>query len=84
MTHRQNLVSPQQGNQTITEYIQDAKHNIDSLALMNVSVDFDELSIYVLNDLSPATQTYLMPYKLGQFQLLLRNCLSNYLVMRPK
>ena len=34
MIHRQNLVSPQQGIQTITAYIQDAKHNIDSLALM--------------------------------------------------
>ena len=31
--------------------MQDVKHNIDSLALMNVSVDFDELSIRVLNDL---------------------------------
>ena len=51
MTHRHNLVSPQQGNRTITEYMQDVKHNIDSLALMNVSIDFDELSIHVLNDL---------------------------------
>ena len=52
--HRQNLVSPQQGNQTITTYIQYVKHNIDSLALMNVLVDFDELSIRVLNKLGPA------------------------------
>ena len=54
MTHRQNLASPQQGNQTITDYMQDAKHNIDSLALMNDSVDFDELSIRVLNGLGSA------------------------------
>ena len=54
MTHHQNLVSPQQGNQTITEYMQDVKHNIDSLALMNVSVDFDELSVRVLNGLGSA------------------------------
>ena len=53
MTHRQNLASPQQGNQTITDYMQDVKHNIDSLALMNVFVDFDELFILVLNGLSP-------------------------------
>ena len=54
MTHRQNLLSPQQGNQTITNYMQDVKHNIDYLALMNVYVDFDELSIRVLNGLGPA------------------------------
>ena len=30
--------------------MQDVKHNSDSLALMNVSVDFDELSIHVLNE----------------------------------
>ena len=53
MTHYQNLASPQQGNRTITEYMQDVRHNIDSLALMNVSVDFDELSIRVLKGLGP-------------------------------
>ena len=31
--------------------MQDAKHYIDFLALMNVSIDFDELSIRVLNGL---------------------------------
>ena len=31
--------------------MQDVKHNIDSLTLMNVSFDFDELSICVLNGL---------------------------------
>ena len=36
--------------------MQDVKHNIDSLTLVNVLVDFDELSIRVLNDLGP---TYL-------------------------
>ena len=51
MTHRQNLASLQQGNWTLTDYMHDVKHNIDSLALMNVSIDFDELSIYVLNGL---------------------------------
>ena len=51
MTHRQNLSSPQQDNQTITNYMQDVKHNIDFLALMNVFIDFDELSIRVLNGL---------------------------------
>ena len=54
MTHRHNLVSPQQGNRTISEYMQDVKHNINSLALMNVSIDFDELFIRVLNDLGLA------------------------------
>ena len=54
MTHHQNLVSPQQCNRTIIDYMQDVKHNIDSLALMNVLVDFDELSIRVLNGLSLA------------------------------
>ena len=49
MTHHRNLVTPQKGNRTITDYMQDFKHNIDSLALMNVSIDFDELSIHVLN-----------------------------------
>ena len=83
MTHLQNLASPQQGNWTITAYMQDAKYNIDTLALMNVPIDFDELSISVFNGLARPTQTYLMPYKLGQLQLLLRNCLSNYLVMMP-
>ena len=34
--------------------MQDVKHNIDSLALVNVSVDFDELSISLLNGLDPA------------------------------
>ena len=48
------LASPQQGNQTITDYMQDVKHNIDSLALMNVSIDFDELSIRVLKGLGLA------------------------------
>ena len=31
--------------------MQDVKHNIDSLTLVNVLVDFDELSIRVLNGL---------------------------------
>ena len=53
MTHLQNLASPQQGNRAITAYMQDAKHNIDTLALMNVPIDFDELSIRVFNGLSP-------------------------------
>ena len=34
--------------------MQDIKHNIDSLALMNVSVDFDKLSICVFNGLGLA------------------------------
>ena len=34
--------------------MQDVKRNIDSLALMNVSVNFDELSIRVLKGLGPA------------------------------
>ena len=33
--------------------MQDVKHNNDYLSLMNVSVDFDELSIRVLNGLGP-------------------------------
>ena len=53
LIHRQNLANPQQGNQTITDHMQDVKRNIDSLALMNVSIDFDELSISVLNGLDP-------------------------------
>ena len=53
MTHHQNLTSPQQGNWTITNYMQDVKHNIDFLVLMNVSFDFDEHSIHVLNGLGP-------------------------------
>ena len=51
MTHRQNLASL---NWTITDYMQDVKHNINSLALMNVPIDFDELSICVLNGLGLA------------------------------
>ena len=54
MVHCQNLASPQQGNQSITEYMQDVIHNIDSLTLMNVPVDFYELPTYVLNGLGPA------------------------------
>ena len=34
--------------------MQDVKHDIDPLALMNVLVDFDELSIRVLNGLGLA------------------------------
>ena len=33
--------------------MQDVKRNIDSFSLMNVSVDFDELSTRVLNELGP-------------------------------
>ena len=51
MTHRQNLASPLQSDRTIIDYMQDVRHNIDSLALMDVSVNFDELSIIVLNGL---------------------------------
>ena len=54
MTHRKNLAHPRQGNRSITDYMQDVKHNIDSLALMNIVVNFDELSISVLNGLDPA------------------------------
>ena len=54
MTYCRNLASPQQGNQTVTDYMQDVKHNIDSLILMNVSVDIDELSICDLNYLGQA------------------------------
>ena len=51
MTHHYNLASPHQGNWFITDYMQDFKHNINSLALINVSIDFDELSIRVLKGL---------------------------------
>ena len=34
--------------------MQDVKHNIESLTLMNVPVDFDELSVCVLNGLGLA------------------------------
>ena len=34
--------------------MQDVKHNIDSLALMNIPIDFNEFSICVLNGLDPA------------------------------
>ena len=54
ITHSQNLAISHQGNRTFTDYIQDVKHNIDSLTLMNVFIDFDELSIRVLNGLGPA------------------------------
>ena len=53
LTHRLNLANPQQGTQTIMDYMQDIKRNIDSLALMNVSVDFDELSLRIMNGLNP-------------------------------
>ena len=52
-THRTNLASPQQGTRSVTDYMQDIKRNIDALALMDVAVDFDELSIRILNGLSP-------------------------------
>ena len=52
MTHSKNLASPQQGNRSITDYMQDIKRNIEALAHINVKVDFDELSIRVLNGLS--------------------------------
>ena len=53
MVHRQNLASPQPNNWTIIEYKQDVKLKIDYLVLMNVLIDFDELSIRVLNGLGP-------------------------------
>ena len=56
MVHFHNLASPQQGTRTIIKYMQDVKYNIDSLALMNVPIDFDELFVRVLNGLD---QTYL-------------------------
>ena len=48
---RGNLARPKKGTHTITEYMQDIKINIDTLALMNVNVDFDELSIRILDGL---------------------------------
>ena len=45
------ISSPQQGTRTIRTYMQEVKHNIDSLTLMNVPVDFDELFLRVLNGL---------------------------------
>ena len=51
MIHSQNLASLQQGNQTTTNYMPNVKHNIEFLALMNVLINFDELSIRVLNEL---------------------------------
>ena len=40
-------------NQTITTYMQDIKNCIDSLVLMNKPMDFDDLSICILNGLDP-------------------------------
>ena len=34
--------------------MEDFKHHINSLALMNVPIDFDELFVCVLNGLGPA------------------------------
>ena len=45
MQHRHNLAAPHKGIRSITTYMQDIKTNIDTRALMNVLVDFDELSI---------------------------------------
>ena len=42
------------GNQTITTYMKDIKNYIDSLALMNKPMNFDELSTRNLNGLDLA------------------------------
>ena len=39
------------GDRTITKYMQDIKSNIDAPALMDVVMDFDELSIRMLDGL---------------------------------
>ena len=83
ITHCQNLASPQQGNRSILDYVQDVKHNIDHLAIMNVSIDFDKFSICVLNGLGPAYSHISHDLRARILQLLLRNSLSTYLVKRP-
>ena len=45
------LANPIKGSRTITEYMLEIQACIDSLALMNKPVDFDELSIRILNGL---------------------------------
>ena len=54
MEFRGHIANLSQGNQTITTYMQDIKNCIDSLAMMNKPVDFDDLSIHILNGLDPA------------------------------
>ena len=53
-THCTNPANPQQISHSILDYMQDIKRNMDALALMNITVDFDELSIRILNDLNPS------------------------------
>ncbi|KAJ0969436.1 hypothetical protein J5N97_022313 [Dioscorea zingiberensis] len=45
------LATPVKGSRTITEYMQDIQSCIDFLAFMDKPVDFDELSIRILNGL---------------------------------
>lgn len=54
MELRSRLANLSQDTQTITVYMQNIKTCIDSLALMNKSVDFDDLSIRILDGLDPA------------------------------
>ena len=51
MELRSKLANPIKGSRTITEYMQEIQSCMDSLALMNKPVDFDELSIQILNGL---------------------------------
>ena len=48
MQLRSNLAYPENGTRSVTEYMQDIKSSIDALALMNVTIDFDEPSIRIL------------------------------------
>ncbi|KAJ0971969.1 hypothetical protein J5N97_019928 [Dioscorea zingiberensis] len=51
MELRRKLATPVRGSRTITEYMQDIQSCIDSLAFMDKPVNFDELSIRILNGL---------------------------------
>ena len=48
------LVTPTKGLHTNTEYMPDIKSTIDTLALLNSHVDFDELSIRIMKGLGTA------------------------------
>lgn len=48
-----NLLAPEQSDQSIMEFMQDIKRNVDAVALMGQKVDRDDLVLRIIKGLNP-------------------------------
>lgn len=72
------LSHPMKGSKSITEFLQGIKAIVDALALMNVPIDTEDLTLKVLNGLDENYKNSPLPFKHMTHRSRLMNSMKNY------